>query len=127
MALEALLASVLVPAAIDMVKGIGGAVSRRFGGLSVDDEIKLNASHVEKLKAVAELDNPHGTPSQWVIDLRGAFRYVAAGALIVAGGFVMVTATDPAIMGMGAEIAAMPFGFIFGERMVLSFKGGKTK
>lgn len=128
MVLESILASVLIPAAVDIAKNAGSAISRRFGGLSVDEQIKMDASNVEKLKALAELDNPHGTPSQWVVNLRAAFRYVAAGALIATGGIVIMSATTPDTLQIGAEIAGMPFGFIFGERMVLSFKqGGKSK
>lgn len=134
MALEAILASALVPAAVDIIKGIGKGTSnglaRFFGGLSVDDQIKLEDAGIRRLDALAKLDNPYGTPSQWVVDLRAAFRYVAAGVLIVIGASIAVVSViqkDAATMAAGLEIAGMPFGFIFGERMNLSFKGAKAK
>src|SRR5689334_19530200 len=116
--LETALISALAPAAIDAVKGIFGAITRKIG-LSVDDEIKLKNADVERLKALAELDRPVGTPSQWVVDLRASFRYIGA-AICVTGG--MATLFYPPAMAfapLGVEIAASAFSFIFGERMYL--------
>lgn len=120
-----ILASVAVPIIVDLAKSLGGAASRKFVGLSVDDQIKLQTAEVQKLEAIAKLDNPNGTPSQWVIDLRASFRYIAAAAVILVGGVVAalgVSNSDPATIGAGLELAGMPFGFIFGERLVLSYK-----
>jgi hypothetical protein len=120
-------ASVLVPILVDWIKSAAPAVTRKVFGESVDDQIKLEASGIERLKALAVLDNPYGTPSQWVVDLRGAFRYISAGALILGGlglaGYGAST-LDPILVAAGLDLAASPFGFIFGERLVLTFKGG---
>lgn len=124
--LTSLLVSTGLPILLDIIKSAGGAVSRKFLGLSVEDQIKLDNAQVERLKALAELDNPHGTPSQWVVDLRGAFRYVAACGLIIGGvglGAYGAFANDVDFITIGVELAVAPFGFIFGERLVLSFKG----
>jgi hypothetical protein len=121
MILESIIASVLAPAAVDLVKQGFGAISRRWLGMSVDDQIKLENSSVERLKALAQLDNPGGTPSQWVVDLRGSARYVMAGVCIFAG--IGVIAYMPANFEVGAQLLSMPFGFIFGERMYLSMAG----
>jgi hypothetical protein len=129
MIFEGLLASVIAPAAVDMIKNLFGAVTKRWVGLSVDEQIKLANADVEKLKALAELDNPYGTPSQWVVDLRASFRYIAAPIVILTGAFVIylgVQAASMDIMEMGGTLVSMPFGFIFGERMYLSFKGSKS-
>lgn len=137
MALESILATVVLPAALDLLKGVGGALSRRFFGLSVDDQIKLDMASVEKLKALSELDNPYGTPSQWIVDLRASFRYVAAGVLILSGvGLVAMGGYQWAnhinevgvlsaanLIEIGVETAGTPFFFIFGERMWQGFKG----
>lgn len=122
--MEALLASVVLPALIDLIKGGAGAVSRKFLGVSVEDQIKLDSSQTEKLKALAELDNPHGTPSQWVVDTRAIYRYVAATVLIVTGGVLVIL--NPA-NALAYNLIEMPFGFIFGERMWLGLKGNKSK
>lgn len=116
------LLAALAPAAIDAVKTLFGGLARKVGGLSVDDEIKLLNANVEKLKALASLDNPVGTPSQWVVDLRAAFRYVGAGVSMAIGGLVVFYApTD--IKPLGFDLIAAPFSFIFGERLYLGLKG----
>lgn len=126
--MEAIIASAVLPAALDMIKGIGGAVSRRFFGLSIDDQIKLSNVDIERLKAVAQLDSPAGTPSQWVVDLRASFRYIAAGVVILIGSFLAYLGfqgKDHELMAAGLELAGMPFGFIFGERMWQGLKAKK--
>lgn len=128
MILESLLASVIAPAAVDIAKGLFGALSRRFAGLSVDDQIKLDTADMERLKALAALDSPIGSPSQWVVDLRASFRYIAAPLVIVIGtamAWYGATQSNEQVIEMGLSLATMPFGFIFGERMYLGFKGSK--
>lgn len=126
MILESLLASVVAPAVIDLVKNTAGALSRKWAGLSVDDQIKLQNADVIKLEALAKLDNPAGTPSQWVVDLRAAFRYVGAGVAIISGLFIVVTfPTAPVMVDAGLQLIAMPFGFIFGERLYLGLRGNQ--
>ena len=73
----------LLPVGVDAAKAVIG----RFGGgvrpTNIDEQIKLDGSQVDKLKALATLDNPYGTPSQWVVDLRASFRYIAAAIVII--------------------------------------------
>lgn len=128
--MEALLASVVLPAVIDLFKNLGTAASRRFIGLSVDDQVKLMQAEVGKLQALSALDNPHGTPSQWVVDTRAIFRYAAAGLVIVIGAAVAYYGFQKnmtPVASAGLDLIGMPFGFIFGERMYLGFKGGLSK
>lgn len=125
-----LILSAILPALIDFVKGSVPAISRKFFGESVDDQIKLASADIERLKALASLDNPYGTPSLWVVNLRASFRYVAAGALILAGGLVAIVGSsegDPATVQLGIEIAGTPFAFIFGERLYFGLKGQGNK
>ncbi len=125
--LESLLISTGLPIILDLFKSAGGAISRKWLGLSVEDQIKLDGANIERLKALATLDNPYGTPSLWVVNLRGAFRYVAAGILVF-GGLALAayaaTKADTVLVASGLELATAPFGFIFGERLVLTYKGG---
>lgn len=125
--LESLLISTGLPILLDLFKSAGGAISRKMLGLSVDDQIKLDGANIERLKALANLDNPYGTPSLWVVNLRGAFRYVAAGVLVF-GGLALAAygakQIDTGLVTSGLELATAPFGFIFGERLVLTYKGG---
>ncbi len=128
MILESLLASVVAPAAIDLIKNTAGALSRKWAGLSVDDQIKLQNADVTKLEALAKLDNPAGTPSQWVVDLRASFRYIGAGIAIASGiGLCVVFPTNPVMVDAGLQLIAMPFGFIFGERLYLGLRGTQNE
>ena len=122
MALETLLMSAAAPAVLDLLKGVFGAASRKFLGMTVDDQVKLANSDIERMKALAGLDNPYGTPSQWVVDLRASFRYISAILVIGLGG---VLCLDPKTATAGIELVCTPFGFIFGERLYLGLKGTK--
>ena len=125
--METILASLVAPAAVDMLKNLFASASRKWIGLSVDDQIKLENANIERLKALALLDNPNGTPSQWVINLRGASRYVAVILSVGVGAGVMLKATTPELEVLGFELVAMPVSFLFGERMYLGFKGNMAK
>lgn len=114
------LVSALAPAGIDAIKSLFGGIARRVGGLSVEDEIKLMTANNERLKGLAELDNPYGTPSQWVVDLRASFRYIAAGVCVLGG--LGVAIWVPAISAAGLEVAASAFSFIFGDRVMIGLK-----
>lgn len=116
------LIAALAPAAIDAVKSLFGGIARKVGGLSVDDEIKLGNANIEKLKALAGLDNPVGNPSQWVVDLRASFRYIGAAVSMVIGGLVLFYAPGE-IKPLGFDLIAAPYSFIFGERLYLGLKG----
>lgn len=127
---ESLIAGAVLPAVIDFFKGAGGAIGRKFFGMSVDDQIKLQNADVEKLKALSQLDNPYGTPSQWVVDLRGAFRYVSAAGVIAVGSFVLylgIASKMADVIEIGYTLVGLPFSFIFGERLVLGLKGAGNK
>ena len=118
--IETALVSALAPAGIELLKSLFGGLGRKWAGLSVDDEIKLMDANTNRLKGLAELDNPHGTPSQWVVDLRASFRYIACGIFVVGGLSTVYFA--PAFASIGVEAAVAASSFIFGERMVLSLK-----
>ena len=121
--LETALLSALAPAAVDAVKSLFGAIGRKVGGLSVDDQLKLQQGDVERLKALAALDNPYGTPSQWVIDLRASFRYIAASVCVLGGLAPLVIPPLAGLAPLGVEVATAAFSFIFGERMYLGLTG----
>lgn len=125
-----LLASAVLPAIIDFFKGSGSALGRKYFGMSVDDQIKIQNADVEKLKALSTLDNPYGTPDQWVVNLRGAFRYVAAALIIMIGAVVLylgITNHVDNIVDIGFTLVGTPFSFIFGERLYLGLKGAGNK
>ena len=131
--IETALAGVVIPAAVDIVKnvfnGVGQWITRKAGGVipqTIDDVIKLENANVSRLEALSKLDNPFGTPSQWVVDLRASFRYIAAGLFV--GGFILnlgLAAVYPIaaqFIPTTGELAAGAASFIFGERLLLNFK-----
>lgn len=109
----------LVPVGAEAIKQL---VVRFTGGVrptSVAEQIQLDQSEIERLKALAALDNPGGTPSQWVVDLRAASRYV--GALVVIGvgiGSIFMVDLDIKVKEIALEAANIAFGFLFGARIV---------
>ena len=122
MILETIILPALVPAAIDMIRT---TVNRVVGvkAQTVDEVIQLRNSEVEKLKALAEMDNPGGTPSQWVIDLRGSFRYILAGVTICSAVTTLYVPGVPEVLfDYSWQAASAVFSFLFGEHIMLRIK-----
>ena len=123
-----LLLPALIPA---LSSGVGNLITKFTGGAkaqSVDDVVKLGQLDIDKMKALAELDNPHGTPSQWVVDLRASFRYLAVILVWVMAGIGVFAPTVPAgLVETLLVLARSSLSFIIGERMVLSLGTLKRK
>lgn len=125
-----LLTMILPAFAAPIADGIK-ALIRKKAGVSVDDEIKLLNANTEKLRVVAELDRPTEKISAWVADLRGSFRYICAGVIILTAtalAFYSCWASPemrPAVVGAFLELTGAAFSFIFGERMYLGLTGKK--
>ena len=68
----------LVPVGIDGIKSLIGMFTGGVKPISVDEQIKMDNNEINKLQALAALDNPYGSPSQWVVDLRASSRYLGA-------------------------------------------------
>lgn len=113
----------LVPVAAESIKGLIGKFTGGVKPATIDDQIKLDASEIEKLKAIASLDNPGGTPSQWVIDVRAGSRYILGGVIIVAAvGSVFTPGVPEAASKLLIEAANIVFGFLFGSRIVAGWR-----
>jgi hypothetical protein len=122
MIIETLIAS-LVPVAAESIKQI---IVKWVGGVkptTVAEQIQLDQSEVEKLKALAQLDSPIGQPSQWVVDLRASARYIGALSVIAVGiGTLYITGMPILIQQTALEAANIAFGFLFGSRIVAAWK-----
>jgi len=117
------LLSALLPVGVEGIKQL---IVNKAGGIkptTIEDQIKLDEQDIKRMQVLASLDNPGGTPSQWVIDLRGSARYIASGIVIVGGiGTALVPDLDIAIKLTALEAANIAFGFLFGQRIVSNFK-----
>ena len=117
------LLSALVPVGVEGIKQV---ITAKVGGIkptTVAEQIQLDEQDIKRLNAVAALDNPGGTPSQWVIDLRGSARYLAAFVVILTGvGSLFVSSVTPEVQALGLEGANVAFGFLFGQRIVANYK-----
>lgn len=124
-ALLALIIPALVPAVMD---GVRALINKFTGGegakpANVTEAIALMAAETEKLKAVAALDAPAGNLSTWVADLRGSFRYIAAGCIILGTmAAVFVPGTDTVVVDAMIQMTGSVFAFMFGDRLYLSIK-----
>ena len=112
----------LVPVGIDGIKSLIGMFTGGVKPLNVDDQIKLDQNEIAKLEAIAKLDNPYGTPSQWVIDLRASSRDLGALFVIVVGICTLFLPVAPEIQRIGIEAANIAFGFLFGTRIMANLK-----
>lgn len=107
------------------VEGIKQLINRFTGGVkptTIAEQIELEKVDISRIEALAKLDNPSGTPSQWVVDLRASARYI--GALFVIGvGIGTLFLNVPAdIQRIGIEAANIAFGFLFGARIMANLK-----
>ena len=108
----------LLPVAVESGKQL---ITKWVGGVkptTIDEQIKLEQAEVARLEALARLDTPVGTPSQWVIDLRASARYLGALAVIAVGISTLYVPVQESIRTLALEAANIAFGFLFGSRIV---------
>lgn len=122
MILESIIGA-LVPVGVEGIKQLIGYIAGGVKPATIDDQIKLDNSEIERIKAIALLDAPIGTPSQWVVDLRASSRYI--GALVTIGvglSTLFIQDIPKEIQATGLEAANIAFGFLFGTRLVASWQ-----
>lgn len=108
----------LLPVAVESGKQL---IAKWVGGVkptTIDEQIKLDQNEVHRIEALAKLDAPIGTPSQWVIDLRASARYLGALFVIAAGISTLYIPTEEAVRVVALQAANIAFGFLFGSRIV---------
>jgi hypothetical protein len=126
-ALAAIIVPALIPAVSDVVRGIIAKFTGGAGAVpqNVDEEIRLMEAKTKNLQALAELDKPSGTISQWVADLRASFRYVAAGVVVLAAVSTLYVPVPIEAADLAWQAAQSAWSFIFGERLYMYLKRGK--
>lgn len=112
----------LVPVGIEGIKQLIGKFTGGVRPTTIDEQIRLDQSEIARIEALAKLDNPYGTPSQWVIDLRAASRYIGALVVIILGVATLYLTKEPYIQRIGIEAANIAFGFLFGSRIMANLK-----
>jgi len=121
MILETLIGA-LIPVGIDGVKQL---FTRFAGGVkptTIAEQLQLDEADIKRIEALAKLDNPYGTPSQWVVDLRASSRYIGALAVIAIGLSTLYLTIDSFVQRIGLEAANIAFGFLFGSRIMANLK-----
>ena len=94
--------------------------------------IDWKQAETEKLKAIALLDTSGGaTPSQWVVDLRAASRYILAAIILIMTAIATVAyvavpsvQTEPAGWAVDVllQLSSSVFSFMWGDRVYLSLR-----
>lgn len=117
MILEAI-AAALVPVGIEGIKQVIAKFTGSVRPTTIAEQIQLDQNDIQKLNALAALDNPGDTPSQWVINLRASSRYIGALAVIAVGITSLYFPLDDYTKGIALEAANIAFGFLFGTRIM---------
>lgn len=111
----------LVPVGAEAIKQV---INKFVGGskpVTIEEHVAMGRLEIDRINALAVLDNPGGVPSQWVIDLRASARYVGALLVIVTGISTLFLPVDDNIRYLGIEAANIAFGFLFGSRIVANW------
>ena len=113
----------LLPALTDGAKMIFGRFFGDANPKNVDDVIKLRASDVQRIEAMAKLDAA-GDVHRWVNDVRAMQRPIAV-VLVVGAWIVSITTTvTPEVQVMTANLASCVVFYLFGDRTYLTLRKG---
>jgi len=130
MGLEMILATVL-PALFPVVLDGAKMLFSRITGISMGEpksfmeRMQFYNAETDRLKTVAELDRPGQNISRWVADLRGSFRYIFVGLIIIvtlAYGLVYRWIGVPAVWDVLSQLSGSATFFIIGDRVYLGLK-----
>lgn len=124
MSLAALILPSLIPALADGLRGLFGRITGGAGSQpkNIDEAIKLMEAQTARLEALAKLDALSPNASRWVADLRGSFRYIAIGGIVIAT-IVSVWGNMPEWSTLILlDLTGGSMSFIIGERMYLGIK-----
>src|SRR3990167_329576 len=124
MLIETLILPAIVPAIADGLRGPFARFTQGEGAQpqSVAESIQLMQAQTDRVKALAEVDALSPNAAPWVANLRGAFRYVAVGGiLLVTLAAVLANVNETAVLTL-LDLSGASMSFIIGERMYLGLK-----
>jgi len=116
----------LAPAFADGIRGVFSKLTGGAGGSpqNVGERIELMRADNERLMALAQVDTPSGTPSQWVVDFRSSFRYITILLIwILTAMAIFDTSIKENILIILLDLSGASMSFIIGERMYFNLKG----
>lgn len=130
MGIATILATVLpglLPVVLDGAKMIFSKITGISMGepKSFMERMQFYNAETERLKTIAELDRPGQNISRWVADLRGSFRYIFVGLIIIvtlAYGILYQWIGVPEVWGVLSQLAGSATFFIIGDRVYLGLK-----
>lgn len=122
--LETILLPSLVPAVADGLRGLFARWTQGKGAQpqNVAEQIQLMTAQTERVKALAEVDALSPNAAPWVANLRGSFRYVAVGSVLLATLGAVLAKVDQAVLLVLLDLSGACMSFIIGERMYLGLK-----
>jgi hypothetical protein len=125
MGIFSLIFPALVPAITDGARAIIGKFTGSAGAQpqNVQEAIQLMEAQTKRVQALAELDKLPDGAASWVINLRGAFRYVVTGGVVLAAVAGTYGTLNPVFLGLLYDLAGASMSFIIGERMYLNIRG----
>lgn len=124
MLIETLVFPALVPAIADGVRGLFARFTQGKGAQpqNVTEQILLMQAQTDRVKALADIDALSPSASPWVANLRGAFRYVAVGGILLTTMIATIAHADPGALATLLELSGASMSFIIGERMYLGLR-----
>jgi len=130
MGLDVILATILplfAPVVMDGVKMLFSKITGISMGeaKTFQEKVEWEKVSVQKLEALAKLDQIGGNISRWVADLRASFRYIAVGLIIlVTLAYCMFCGTkiDKDVFNFLAQLTGSATFFIIGDRVYINLK-----
>lgn len=117
----------LLPAAADGVRGIFARLTQGKGAqpANVGEVIQLMQAETERLRVLAQLDQPTGEIYKWAATAR-ALQRPAIATLIIAGYMAAVTVSAPeaVLLSLGEYVSMVTF-YLFGDRTYSYWKKGR--
>lgn len=130
MGIDVILATILPlfgPVLIDGVKMIISKITGVSMGepKTFQEKIEYERVMVQRLQAMATLDQAGGNISRWVANLRASFRYIAVGLIVVI--FLVYclaygAKADKDVFNVLAQLTGSALFFIIGDRVYIHLK-----
>lgn len=120
-----ILAPAILPAAADAVRGLVAKFTGSAGAQpqNVAETIQLMEAQTKRVQALAELDKLPDGAAQWVVNLRGSFRYIVCGGVVGAAVVGVLSGVDEAAGLVLLDLGGACMSFIIGERMYIKLRG----